>query len=493
MDFPMFHLDWLNNRVLVAIIAILHVFVNHGLAVGFIPYIAWLEQKGVSNSPKDQITDWDWDSLVYKKLRTAFIITTTLGAMSGVGIWFSAALVSPASIGSLIRVFYGAWFFEWLIFVTEVVLIMIYYLTWKSANTSLASKLRHIKIGWYLAFFSWVTMAVIVAILGFMMDPGNWMKDRSFLSGVFNPIYLPQLIFRTATAMVVGGVFGLFLGTIFTPPASELRAQSVKYSGRWILFWTPLAFLGALYYWSVMPDAMKANMSTAVGTIEFAQYYDLLKYFIIGAPALAILLAVFALLRPRKVSFAYAVIPFLAIYAFLGIFERVREFIRKPYIIGQYMYSNLVPVEDYPLYQRDGILKHATYVSTHEVTEANKLEAGRDVFMLTCSRCHTASRNGVNSIVYVFERMYGSQAPLSEEAMRAYIPVMHNARPYMPPFPGNEKELDALVAYIKHLQQTGESLEGAQTAGIKVNPYNTANSVADRLQKDSETKKLAQN
>jgi hypothetical protein len=112
MGFPMFHLDWLNDRFLIAAIAILHVFINHGLAVGFIPYITWLEQKGVKNAPSNQITDLKWDNLIYQKMKVAFIITTTIGAMTGVGIWFSVALVSPASIGSLIRVFYWAWFTE---------------------------------------------------------------------------------------------------------------------------------------------------------------------------------------------------------------------------------------------------------------------------------------------------------------------------------------------------------------------------------------------
>lgn len=112
----MFHMDWLNNRMLIAMIAIIHVLINHGLAVGFMPFITWLEQRGVLDSSKDQITDLDWDGRVHKMMMVAFIITTTLGAMTGVGIWFSVALVSPSSIGSLIRVFYWAWFTEWLVF-----------------------------------------------------------------------------------------------------------------------------------------------------------------------------------------------------------------------------------------------------------------------------------------------------------------------------------------------------------------------------------------
>jgi hypothetical protein len=203
MDFPVFHFDWLNDRFLIAVIAIIHVLINHGLAVGFVPFVTWLEQKGVAQSGPDQITDPAWDNMAYKLMWVAFIITTTIGAMTGVGIWFSAALVSPASIGSLIRVFYWAWFIEWLVFVTEVVLILIYFLTWKNSNKSIHAKVKHIRLGWFLSIFSWITMAIIVAILGFMMDPGNWNANHSLLNGFLNPIYLPQLAFRTPTAMVL--------------------------------------------------------------------------------------------------------------------------------------------------------------------------------------------------------------------------------------------------------------------------------------------------
>jgi len=490
MDFPMFHLDWLNDRFLIAMIAILHVFINHGLAVGFIPYITWLEQKGVANAGKDQITDLAWDNLIYKKMKVAFIITTTIGAMTGVGIWFSVALVSPASIGSLIRVFYWAWFIEWLVFVTEVVLILIYFLTWKNSNKSLKAKLRHIKFGWFLSIFSWITMAIIVAILGFMMDPGNWNNEQTLLNGFTNPIYLPQLLFRTPTAMLVAGVFGMLLTTLFAPKGSEMRAKAIKYASKWILVWTPLVIIGAIYYWNVMPNAMKDNMSTAVGSMEFSQYYNLLKYFIIGAASLSIILALFAFKLPKKINFAYVIVPCLFVFGFLGIFERVREFIRKPYVIGNYMYSNLLREEDYPLYKKDGILPYMTYTSVTEITEENKVLAGRDIFMNTCSRCHTANPNGVNSITYVFERMYGFGKPLDENSMAAYIPNMHNGRTFMPPFPGNKKELNALVAYIKQLQQTGESLEGVQTNGVKINPLNSAIAVSKKLEEKTKESEI---
>ncbi|MBO9732097.1 MAG: cytochrome c [Chitinophaga sp.] len=483
MDFPMFHLDWLNDRFLIAMIAIIHVFINHGLAVGFIPYIAWLEQKGVRMAGRSGITDQEWDHLVYRKMMVAFVITTTLGAMTGVGIWFSAGLISPSSIGSLIRVFYFAWFVEWLTFVTEVVLIMIYFLTWKQSNHSLKAKIRHIRFGWFLSIFSWITMCIIVSILGFMMDPGNWKTDHSLISGFTNPIYLPQLIFRTPTAMVLGGVFGMVLTTIFSRRNSGGRVIALKSGARWVLCWSPVSLVAAIIYYRAIPEAMRENMSTAVGTMEFAQYYELLSYIIPAAVSLVFIISAWTLFKPRSVRMWMVLIPCMAAFGFLGIFERVREFIRKPYVIGGYMYSNLLRKEDYPLYKRDGLLKYATYATAGRITPENKINTGRDIFILACSRCHTT--NGINSIVYVFERLYGLNKTLDENSMAAYIPNMHNGRTYMPPFPGNNEELHALVAYIKHLQQTGEPLEGAQSAGVTVNPDNSMNNLkylADTLQ-----------
>lgn len=479
MDFPIFHLDWLNNRMLIAIIAILHVIINHGLAVGFMPFVTWLEQRGVSKSGKDQITDLEWDAMVYKIMKTAFVITTTLGAMTGVGIWVSVALVSPASIGSLIRVFFWAWFTEWIVFVTEVILIMVYFLTWKNSNSSLRAKIKHINFGWYLSVFSWITMAIIVAILGYMMDPGNWQTEHTLLNGFLNPMYLPQLFFRTPTAMLVAGIFGMFLITLFTKSGSTLRHNAVKYASKWILLWAPISLVAAYMYYKAMPDAMTANMSTAVGTISFSQYYDLLMYFAFGGVALTLIIAIIGIYKTKLLKPYMVVIPVITAIAYLGFFERVREFIRKPYVISQYMYSNLLLKEDYVVYKRDGILKHATFTSVNEVTENNKVEAGKNVFAIACSRCHTTQ--GINSIVYVFDRMYGSTGkPLDVVSMTAYMPNMHTGRTFMPEFPGNEKEAEALAEYIKYLQQSDEVFQGAQEEGISINPNNTATAIINK-------------
>src|SRR6056297_2414867 len=147
MDFPLFHLDFMGNRMLVALIAIIHVIINHALAVGFIPLVTFLEFRGYQKKKRNNEKGEAWDQVARKLLFFAFIITTTIGALTGVGIWFATSLANPASIGSLIRVFYFAWFGEWIVFVLEVIFIMIYYLTWKKSKQSAKNKKRHIIFG----------------------------------------------------------------------------------------------------------------------------------------------------------------------------------------------------------------------------------------------------------------------------------------------------------------------------------------------------------
>jgi len=456
MDFPVFHLDFLGNRMLIALIAVFHVFINHSLAVGAMPLVTAMEFWGYRRG------DERWDKLAYRILAVCFVITTTLGALTGVGIWLSTSLVNPYAIGSLIRVFFWAWFVEWLVFVAEVVFIMIYYLTWKRMQER---KAAHIAVGAVLSFFSWVTMAIITAILGFMMDPGSWTARETFVSGVFNPIYLPQLAFRTPVAMIAAGWLALFLAFFFTRRDRDLRSQAVRLISLWSLAWLPLAAAGALWYWRVIPEWMEANVPIALGTQKFSAWYDQLLVALGVMAAAVTIVAVVGALVPKRVPRAALLVPFAMTLVLLGSFERVREFIRKPYVIGDYMYANGLRVADYPLYKEEGVLRHATYTSVRAVTDDNTVEAGAEVFRLTCTRCHTAS--GINAVTDRLRDMYGN-GPWDRETVKYYLIGMHTARPFMPPFPGTEREAGALADYLLDLRARSRPLIGAQDEGVVI-------------------------
>ena len=472
MDFPSFYLDHLaGGRLIIGLIASLHVLINHPLAVGAYPLLTWMEWWAHKNKRPDI------DQLAYKITFIVFIVTTTVGAMTGVGIWLSTSLFAPFAIGSLLRVFFWGWFAEWLVFISEVVLICWWFLSWKKADTP-DKKRNHIRIGVALSIMSWLTMALIVAVLGFMMKPGEWNQTRAFWDAMTNPLYAPQLGFRTFIALMMGAVFVWFATFFFTKKkrgygqgqdSRQLRNWVVYRMSHVVLVSLLATYLFGTWYWNAIPATMKANSSVALLTQEFmswhGQFQSLLGWTILifavigfGGLGSSFLIPRWALLIPS----------FMGIWL-LGHFERAREFMRKPWVIGEYMYSNGVHKDELAFLQSEGLLKHATYVKHREVTAANQVECGQDIFMLACSRCH--STTGLNSVLDKFTAMYGADKSWDSSGMALFIKGMHQTRTFMPPFPGTDKEAEALVAYLQQLRAKPATLHGVQTEGFSFSPH----------------------
>jgi len=445
VDFPIYDAGFFGGRMLIAVIAIIHVLINHAFAVGALPLIATMEWWGWRTGEEG------WDRLARRYLWVCFIVTTTVGALTGVGIWFSVALVNPYAIGSLIRVFFWAWFLEWTVFVAEICLILAYFLLWDRWRG--ARKRAHIRLGIVLGLASWLTMAVIVAILGFKMDPGAWQFERSFLSGILNPIYLPQLAFRTPMAMLMAGALALFLNLFFTERGGEFRRRATRFACIWMLVWLPPFAAGALWYRDVIPRFMAQHLAVALGTVQFEGLYSTILVFTGLALAAVAAVALLGALRPAALPrWAWAV-PMALVIVLTAQFERAREFIRKPYVVAGYIYANGIRVSDYPLLMEEGLLANSTFAAEKAVTAGNHLRAGHDIFLLACSRCHTL--NGVNSLRAKMERMYGRDQAWEAGAVDRYIASMFAARPFMPPFPGTVEERKALAEFLVSLQRPG--------------------------------------
>ena len=65
MDFPIFQADFFGNRLLIALIAIIHVIINHSFAVGMMPLLAFMEWWAHRTGRED------WDRLLYRILAVA--------------------------------------------------------------------------------------------------------------------------------------------------------------------------------------------------------------------------------------------------------------------------------------------------------------------------------------------------------------------------------------------------------------------------------------
>jgi mono/diheme cytochrome c family protein len=198
-----------------------------------------------------------------------------------------------------------------------------------------------------------------------------------------------------------------------------------------------------------VPPEMLKNLPVALGTQAYESSSQVLVGVLIGLAALIAVIAQLGLSVPRALPRFALVLPVLAVVAIAGSFERSREFMRKPYVIYQYMYANRFRVDDYALLNHEGILPYSSYAKVARVAPGNELAAGAEIFRLACSTCHTV--NGVNGITAKLANLYRS-GPWDAEVITGYIQHLHDVKAYMPPFPGNDAEANALARWLVTLQ-----------------------------------------
>ncbi|NOU25606.1 MAG: cytochrome c [Methylotenera sp.] len=443
-DYPIFEMPFIGHRLLFAFDAILHVFISHGAAVGGSIILALTQWLAIKNN------DHKLDALSYKILFTFFILATAVGALTGIGIWIHINIINPAAIGALLRVFFWKWFIEWIVFNAEMILLLWLFLIWKKHPLGTQGKKKVFNLVLSYAVASWLTMAIITAILGFMMTPGNWLKsyfpaEPDYMAALFNPSWIPSLGFRTFWSIAWAAAMAMLLTWFFTKKDLELRQKAMRLFGTVLLVCIPFFVLFGAWYYAQFPQAAKDLFWMGAITRRLAAHPEYATYLIVALSSMVLIGAVSLYTKPKHAPVFLAVMMLIGSMGLIGEFERVREFVRKPYIIYDYMYANGVRVADVPYLNKTGYLKHAAFVPPEfrEVNEQNKLVAGKYLYQMQCRYCHTT--NGINSVK-------ARTAGLSEEAIYIRIGSLNSpATPFMPPFTGTDAERKALAAYLASL------------------------------------------
>lgn len=451
-DYPIFDMPLLGHRLIFAFDAIVHVFISHGAAVGGSIVLALAQRQAIRDN------DPDFDQLAYKILFTFFILATAIGALTGIGIWVHVNIINPAAIGALLRVFFWKWFIEWIVFNVEMVFLLWWFLTWKKYPLGTPGKAFHFRLGVTYAVSSWFTMAIITAILGFMMTPGNWLKSDfpaqpDYVASLFNPSWIPSLGFRTFFSTAWAAAMAMFLTAFFArgDANAALRQKAMRFFGLILWISVPLFLIFGAWYYAQFPQAAKNLFLIGAITRRLAGNPGLAWLLTGGFAALLLGGGALLFLFPKRAPLAAAFILVVGCMGLIGEFERVREFVRKPYIIYGYMYANGVRVVDLPLLNRDGFLKHAAFVpeAYRTITESTKIKSGEFLYQMQCRYCHTI--NGVNSIK---SRVSG----LDESGIYRRIGALNSpATPFMPPFAGTDAERHALAAYLATLNPAGSA------------------------------------
>jgi len=437
--YPTWHEPTIGSGWVVGLIATIHVLFSH-TSVGAAIFFAFLATIAYRRNQPELLT------FIKKYGLFLLVFAYVAGSITGVGIWYSTTVASPRGISALIHSFVWKWATEWVFFVIEVVgVYLVVYLVGK------VDQRTHLRITWIFALASYATMLIIIGILSFMLWPGKeaWFTEGGYLNGFYGSNTFAQLAMRSAFMFTMTAVVGGIVASRLTD--LDLRREIIR----------KLAWLGiastitgtALFSWytNTLPEhahlVMQARLPDWFSVSLLAVLGGILVYFIAS------------LIQPRLLTPVVASIATVSILVF-GLWpeEVARESIRKPYVAGEYVYSNQVIGRDVPgmgirseipVIQAHGLLKTHVFLpeELREVNGENAARVGRAIALSMCANCHSVTDTGMRPL----RNYLGGHTDVAR--IKTYLKgaLTTGNTLYMPLIPLTDEEAEALAVYMASL------------------------------------------
>ncbi|UCG61410.1 MAG: c-type cytochrome [Candidatus Zixiibacteriota bacterium] len=410
MDYPFWDVG-IGYGILMAIIAVIHVFVSH-FAIGGGLYLVVAEKSARKKN----------DALMLQFLRKLskffVLVTVVFGALTGVGIWFIIGLLNPTATEALIHNFVWAWATEWTFFVIEITAALIYFYGWDRMSAR-----GHMIVGWIYFGAAWMSLFVINGIITFMLTPGDWLATGNVWDGLFNPTFWSSLWLRTGICVMLAGLYALLVAARYR--ADEFKARLVRYNAIWAIVGLVVMVPTFYWYWSAIPQAVVQTaleqMPTPIASL-YGSFWN--------AGLIAVFLILFGLLIPKKHNIVVAILLMIFGLSWFAEYEWMRESIRKPYVISAYMYGNAVTLAKADTYTKEGLLGNMAFRTGDD---------GADLFRRACRSCHTV--NGYKALKPVFNGT-------DEAYIKAIVKGTHVVKGNMPPFVGTHGEAGLIAAHL---------------------------------------------
>jgi mono/diheme cytochrome c family protein len=154
-------------------------------------------------------------------------------------------------------------------------------------------------------------------------------------------------------------------------------------------------------------------------------------------------------LNPKGFTPKIAILFLLTGLLATGTTEWMRELLRKPYVIYNYMYSNGLTKEMAPKIANDSFIASRPWISSCKDND-NKAN-GALIFRYQCMSCHTET--GYRGI----KKLIGER---DKDAIVGFVKTLKeqdkDKNPYlgiMPPFVGDDHDIEALSEYLAGLNQ----------------------------------------
>jgi cytochrome bd ubiquinol oxidase subunit I len=450
MNYPFWDIPRLGSGWVIGLIAIFHVMISQ-FAVGGGFYLPLAERK--AQRMKDPKLRADWMEQLAKHSKFFLVLTAVFGAVLGVGIWFAIGLTHPEATSTLIHNFVFGWAMEWVFFLVELTTIAVYYYTWNRVDEKL-----HLMVGWVYAGASVATLVIINGILAFMLTPGDtWIgvagtgqEASKFWNAFFNPTYWPSLLLRTCVCASLAGIWALITASrIDGEKHPELKTSKVQWSVKWLVpSFVAMPFL-MIWYYAMVPASQKALLTLGIDTINSGTFSTVTRMalIIIVTSATIIGVAYFLAYRnPTEFNLAHAMAVLLLALMATGAGEYSREMLRKPYVIGRWMYSNGVRVPSVERINQEGYLAHSEWVwNGGGSSGVSSYSRGEAIFRGECGSCHTL--RGYRPLA---ELLVGRD----RANIRNFVMMLHENkadspyRKFMPPMAGTQQDVDDLADFL---------------------------------------------
>jgi len=421
-EYPINDYGPLMKGIVIGALGIFHVFIAQ-FAIGggmLMCYFQWLAARGRC-PPARRFLDGYFKVIV--------LVSFVVGALTGVGMWFTAIQISPRTIGMMVNEFHWVWATEWTFFCLEIVSGYAFY--------RCAARLTDVARMFLLVVYSlaaWFSLFWINGILSWQLTPGRWVETRDVWAGFFNPSFFPSLLYRTVTSITIASLAACVVINFTSGLGREERSTLVHRAAH---FLAPMVFMPALgvwFLWSMPEDSRSWILG---GSPALTLFLGLA----IGASLLIGLYAMFGLLYQRLYinGATAALLVSLALVASAG-GEFVREGARKPYSIREVLYSNSIAPQEVERMRLSGCTLNNAYAFRGDEGFPNPLlRTGSGVFRVLCSVCHTI--DGINGLVHL-------AGPWSIDQRRMNIAKLQHTKTFMPPFAGSAWEVEAVAQWI---------------------------------------------
>jgi cytochrome c553 len=439
-QFPLFYFPEYGSAWMMGITGTIHILASH-TSVGAALLFAFLAYKAYKENRTDLYP--------YMKKYGMFLLifSYVIGSITGPGIWYTATAASPRGISALIHNFVWVWATEWVFFVYEVigVFVLVYFI-------DKIDKKTHLKLTFTFALASVGTLVLIIGIISFMMWPGTeaYYATGSASDAFFGTNTFPHMFLRIGFMIMLSGVIGLVISSAMKKENPEVAKELTQKMGYVSLIGGFVTMFFFMWYMGTLPDNAHAVFNVTKDSI--------IQNRIILAIVFSIYF-VLAIVRPNFINPAIAS-TMIAVILIAGLWpgEKLRESMRKPYVAGQYIYSNQIISRDVdgkgikselPIIAQKGLLQVNPFVPENlkVITEQNKLEAGKLLARMSCSNCHSLEKTGAYRPLK--DRLTG----VNKEGIKGILTAMgQGAFPYMPKLQLPEHEYDAIAEYIASLK-----------------------------------------